>query len=91
VLLHESGVHAPLLPEHARSIFGLSRAESLVAALLHQGLDLAGIAGALEISRNTARVHLNAILAKTDTHRQAMLMQQLDAVAELHGASGASQ
>ena len=87
VLLRESGVRPPLLPEHARSIFGLSRTEALVATLLHQGLDLAAIAGALEISRNTSRVHLNAILAKTGTHRQATLMQRLDAVAELHGAS----
>lgn len=87
VLLRPAGKRARLLPEHAGALFGLSRAEAQVAAMLHQGLNLAAIAEALEISRNTARVHLNAILAKTGTHRQSMLMQRLDAVAELYGAA----
>lgn len=60
-------------------LFGLSRAEAQVAALLNHGLNLAEIAELLEISRHTARVHLNAILTKTGTHRQPMLMQRLDA------------
>lgn len=87
VLLRTEGARARLLPEHARALFGLSRAEAQVAALLYQGLALTAIAEALEISRHTARVHLNAILAKTGVHRQSMLMQRLDAVAELYGAS----
>jgi DNA-binding CsgD family transcriptional regulator len=88
VLLRPTQTRFRLLPEHARAIFGLSPSEARVASLLHQGLDLAAIAAALEISRNTARVHLNAILAKTGTHRQAILMQRLSAIAELYGAPG---
>jgi len=88
VLLRPTQTRFRLLPEHARAIFGLSPSEARVASLLHQGLELAAIAGALKISRNTARVHLNAILAKTGTHRQAILMQRLSAIAELYGAPG---
>lgn len=89
ILLRPGDHRPPLLPEHARAIFGLSRTEALVASELHHGLDLGAIADVLGISRHTARVHLNAILAKTGTHRQATLIQRLASVAELHGATGA--
>jgi hypothetical protein len=46
-----------------------------------------GIAASLSISRNTARVHLNAILSKRGTHRQSEPMRRLVGVADLCSAS----
>jgi DNA-binding CsgD family transcriptional regulator len=45
------------------------------------GDDLPGIASMLAISVETVRCHLKSIVAKTWTHRQAELVQQLMRVA----------
>lgn len=50
--------------------FGLTLRETKVAALLADGRDLEQIAADLSISRETVRVHLRNIFAKTDTRRQ---------------------
>ncbi|OHV81788.1 helix-turn-helix transcriptional regulator [Ensifer sp. LCM 4579] len=56
------------------SMFGLTRAETRVAASLAAGNELSQAAGALGISSGTARNHLKAIFAKTETHRQRELI-----------------
>ena len=60
-----------------RALFGLTRAEGVIAELLMQGLSVETTADRLCISLNTARTHLKRILHKTDTGRQAELMRVL--------------
>jgi DNA-binding CsgD family transcriptional regulator/PAS domain-containing protein len=64
-------------------LFGLTPAEANVALLLHQGRDLNAVASALGVTRNTARTHLQQVLAKTGCHRQTELVLRLSAIAQL--------
>lgn len=78
LLLLRDPANLPSFPtDYLRSLFGLTLAEARVASLLQQGQTTAQIAGALGVSIHTARVHLNALLSKTDTHRQPALMRLL--------------
>jgi len=78
LLLLRDPANLPSFPaDHLRSLFGLTLAEARVASLLQQGRTTAEIASILGISINTARVHLNALLSKTGTHRQPALMRLL--------------
>lgn len=63
--------------EHLRQVFGLSAAETRVAAGLLDGENLADVADRLCISRNTARTHLRRLFEKTATSRQADLIRVL--------------
>jgi len=54
--------------------FGLTPAESRLAALIASGLSVDVAAGQLRISRETARNHLKATFSKTGTHRQQELI-----------------
>lgn len=65
-----------------RRVFGLTGAEALLAARLASGEALDDAAATLGIARETARVHLKAIFAKTDTHRQAELVALLASLAQ---------
>jgi DNA-binding CsgD family transcriptional regulator len=56
------------------SVFGLTKTEARLAGSLAVSHDLAQAAEALEISTGTARNHLKAIFAKTETHRQSELI-----------------
>lgn len=58
-------------------VFGLTPAESRLAAALCEGQDIAAIAAAFGISRQTARSQLKAIFAKTGSRRQAELVARL--------------
>ena len=60
-----------------RRLYGLTRAEARLAALLLQGRDLAEAARELEVSLHTVRAHLKAVLAKTGAARQAELVRIL--------------
>jgi DNA-binding CsgD family transcriptional regulator/PAS domain-containing protein len=55
-------------------LYGLTRREAALAALLLQGNDLKDAAGQLGTSMSTARTHLRLIFEKTDTHRQSELI-----------------
>ena len=55
-------------------LYGLTKKEAALAALLAQGRDLTEAADRLGMSKGTARVHLKRIFDKTGTHRQAELM-----------------
>ncbi|HYN39491.1 MAG TPA: helix-turn-helix transcriptional regulator, partial [Rhodospirillales bacterium] len=58
-------------------LYGLSRAESRVAALLACGYRLEQVAEALDIAYETVRKHLKQIFGKTGTYRQAELVRML--------------
>ena len=64
-------------------LFGLTPAEAKVALLLHQGRNLNSVAAALGVTRNTARTHLQQVLAKTGCHRQAELVHRLASIEHL--------
>lgn len=57
-----------------QSLFGLTPAESGIAALLSEGRTTEDIAARCRIAPNTVRVHLKSIFAKTGTSRQAQLV-----------------
>lgn len=58
-------------------LYGLSRAESRVAALLASGYRLDQVAETLDIAYETVRKHLKQIFGKTGTFRQAELVRML--------------
>lgn len=58
-------------------LYGLSRAESRVAALLASGYRLEQVAEKLDIAYETVRKHLKQIFGKTGTYRQAELVRML--------------
>ena len=60
-----------------RQLYGFTAAESAVARLIVAGHGLAPIADQLSLSVTTVKTHLRAIFDKTDTHRQAELVQLL--------------
>lgn len=64
-----------------RSCFGLTACEAKLARHVSSGEALEAAADELAISYETARNHLKAIFAKTDTHRQAELIALLAKVA----------
>jgi len=63
------------LDEVLRSVFGLTRAESKVAALLAQGKSLGQACEELFVSCETGRTHLKRIFSKTETSRQGELIR----------------
>jgi len=65
------------------SLFELTPAEVRLAGELMKGTDLAHVAEVQHLSITTIRSHLNAIFTKTDTHRQAELVELLLRVTSL--------
>ncbi|ARQ13146.1 LuxR family transcriptional regulator protein (plasmid) [Rhizobium etli] len=62
----------------ARALFGLTGAEAKIAGLLATGKELSDVADICNVTYETARVHLRAIFAKTDTSRQGQLIALLN-------------
>ncbi|MBI1395977.1 MAG: hypothetical protein GC151_08340 [Betaproteobacteria bacterium] len=62
-------------------VFGLTRAEARLVEELASGRPLKTAASELGISVNTAHAQLSAVFQKTDTHRQAELLQLVGALA----------
>jgi DNA-binding CsgD family transcriptional regulator len=60
-----------------QDLFGLTRAQAVVAARVVDGMDPEHIAVALRISPHTVRDHLKVIFAKTATSRQSQLVALL--------------
>ena len=58
-----------------RMLYRLTPAESRVADLLLEGLDVRTVASTLGITLETARFHLKRVLARTGTRRQTELMR----------------
>jgi DNA-binding CsgD family transcriptional regulator len=63
--------------DRAATVFGLSAAQQRLAAEIVRGHALPAAAGALGVSVNTARTHLNRIFDKTGVHGQAALVRIL--------------
>jgi DNA-binding CsgD family transcriptional regulator len=61
----------------AATIYGLSPAQTKVAALVADGQSLIEIAAELKITPNTARTHLNRIFEKTGVRNQTALVRVL--------------
>jgi DNA-binding CsgD family transcriptional regulator len=68
-------------PTLLQKSFGLTAAEARMARHISSGESLDAAADELAISYETARKHLRAIFAKTDTHRQAELVALLGKLA----------
>jgi DNA-binding CsgD family transcriptional regulator len=68
--------HISLTKAHA-GLFGLSPREAQVVQALIDGHSVESLSEELRISKNTARVHLQAVFRKTSTSRQAELMHLL--------------
>lgn len=64
-----------------QSCFGLTASEARLASHVSSGETLEAAADRLAISYETARKHLKAVFAKTDTHRQADLIALLARIA----------
>ena len=64
-----------------RDVFGLTRAEALVAQRVPSGATRRGIADSLGLSPNTVKTHLAAIRAKTGAGSQVALAQMLQRTA----------
>jgi DNA-binding CsgD family transcriptional regulator len=58
-------------------LYGLTRAEARLAALLAQDLSLADAADELSVSQHTVRTHVKRIFSKTTTERQSGLIRLL--------------
>ncbi len=63
--------------EMIRNMFGLTRAETSLAMLLADGLNLEEAAAELGITKNTTRAQLRHIFAKTGVSRQTALIRLL--------------
>ncbi|WP_343715721.1 hypothetical protein [Inquilinus sp.] len=74
VLIRDPAARSASAERRLATMFGLSRAEARLAALLGGGVPLAEAAERLTIRYETARTQLKAIFVKTDTHRQADLV-----------------
>jgi DNA-binding CsgD family transcriptional regulator len=81
----------PMPPEaHVRNLFSLTCAEANLAMRVASGAHLEVAANELGIAYQTARNQMQAIFAKTDTHRQAeivALFARLRGARPLHGSS----
>jgi DNA-binding CsgD family transcriptional regulator/PAS domain-containing protein len=64
-------------PKRLTRLYGFSRAEARVAAMLGQGMRLDEVGTALGLTYETVRKHLKQIFAKTATDRQAELVRTL--------------
>jgi len=78
----------PRLTGTQRELLGLSRREAAVADLLLEGHSLESLAARLDIARNTARNHLQALFRKTCTNRQTDLLRLLMMLQQGEPASG---
>jgi DNA-binding CsgD family transcriptional regulator len=69
---------APILPAQVLGeLFGLSQAEARLAAALCRGVTPGEYARERGVAIGTVRFQLKQVLAKTHTHRQGNLIQQL--------------
>ena len=75
VILLLTDLRSPLRPSsaHLCAAFGLTPAEAKLAAILSSGVGVDAAAASAGVSRETARTHLKAVFAKTNTRRQAEL------------------
>jgi DNA-binding CsgD family transcriptional regulator len=77
-------LEAPSAPslDMLRSTFALTRREADIARRIATGASLDAIAAGAGLKLSTARQILKALLAKTDTHKQAELVALLARMSE---------
>lgn len=63
--------------EVLQSLYGLTKAEAMLAALLVEGRDLTEAAATLQVTKETVRSQLKQVFQKTGTQRQAELVRLL--------------
>ncbi len=77
-VIHEDGLSGPqYVPMMLRSTYGLTGAEIRVCLALLEGNSLLEAARTLNVSRNTAKTHLNRVFNKTGVRSQAALLRRL--------------
>jgi len=74
VVVVDPDAETPVATNMLRSLFGLTAAESKLAAALVNGTSIEQYAKNVNVSYNTARSHLKSIFVKTRTHRQVDLV-----------------
>jgi DNA-binding CsgD family transcriptional regulator len=74
VYVIDPGATRPLNEDNLRELYGLTRAEAAIAALLTQGCTAEEAAKRTGVTMNTIRTHLKRTLEKTGCRRQAELV-----------------
>jgi DNA-binding CsgD family transcriptional regulator len=77
VALSDPNSHTSLPPELLGKLLGLSPAESRLASALCDGSTLNEYAAHVGVAISTARYQLKQVMAKTQVHTQAQLVQRL--------------
>ena len=80
LLIRDSRDFRPPSQESLRRVFDLTPTEAAVARLLGRGLGAEEVAKKRNITRETARFYIKAILQKTDCNRQPQLVHKLAAL-----------
>ena len=75
LMLQEIGKLQPLPGDTLVKLYGFTRAEARLVALLAQDLSLEDAAAALGIARTTAKTHLQRVFEKTGTNRQPQVVR----------------
>jgi DNA-binding CsgD family transcriptional regulator len=75
LMLQEIGKLQPLPSDILVKLYGFTRAEARLVALLAQDLSLEDAAAALGIARTTAKTHLQRVFEKTGTNRQPQVVR----------------
>ncbi|ODV41957.1 hypothetical protein AWV79_00125 [Cupriavidus sp. UYMMa02A] len=81
VVVHEDGAAPPMLGTVLRELYGLTPAETRLAAALANGQGLPEASEQLRIRHETARTQLKAVFHKTGTGSQAQLSHLLSRLA----------
>ena len=77
IFVSDPETHPDIDENRLSSLYGLTRAEARLAALLAQDLSLADAADELDVSQHTVRTHVKRIFSKTTTERQSGLIRLL--------------
>ncbi len=74
LLISDPDVEVVVPRDLLQQLYGLTASEAKMAVKLSSGASFETVGEELSITYQTARNHLKAIFAKTDTHRQAQLV-----------------
>lgn len=91
LMLRDPNSDSTLAPELLRQLFGLSPAESRLAAALCVGSTLDEYAERAGVAIGTARYQLKQVMAKTDVSKQSQLVQRLCTSVVFHMRNQKSQ
>jgi DNA-binding CsgD family transcriptional regulator len=91
VAIHESHGTPRAVPTVLRDLYGLTPAETRLAALLTTGIGLPEASIQLGIKRETGRSQLKSIFTKTNTSTQAQLAHLLTRLGSVLAEAGSSR